>query len=64
MQREEDPERENGRGLAIVDALTHRWGSVPRVIGKVVWFEIDLPGPPDVLRADSPTARANSRRAR
>jgi anti-sigma regulatory factor (Ser/Thr protein kinase) len=34
--------RESGRGLATVAALVDRWGIVPRVIGKSVWFEITL----------------------
>jgi anti-sigma regulatory factor (Ser/Thr protein kinase) len=37
---------ESGRGLRVVAALTDRWGVIPRVIGKSVWFEIRLvPGP-------------------
>ncbi|MFD7286054.1 ATP-binding protein [Streptomyces sp. NPDC059863] len=28
-----------GRGLQVVAALTDRWGVIPRVIGKSVWFE-------------------------
>ncbi|MBC3843959.1 ATP-binding protein [Streptacidiphilus sp. 4-A2] len=31
---------ESGRGLAMVDALSHRWGVIPRVIGKSVWCEL------------------------
>lgn len=34
--------RESGRGLATVAALVDRWGVIPRVIGKSVWFEITL----------------------
>ncbi|MFB8777135.1 ATP-binding protein [Streptomyces broussonetiae] len=34
--------RESGRGLATVAALTDRWGVIPRVIGKSVWFEVAL----------------------
>ncbi|HEY9372551.1 SpoIIE family protein phosphatase, partial [Streptomyces sp.] len=33
---------ESGRGLAVVDALSSRWGVVPLYGGKAVWFEIDL----------------------
>lgn len=33
---------EGGRGLAIVATLSDRWGVIPRVIGKSVWFEINL----------------------
>ncbi|MFG2867396.1 SpoIIE family protein phosphatase [Streptomyces sp. NPDC048338] len=35
---------EGGRGLAVVDALSSRWGAVPTYGGKAVWFEIDLTG--------------------
>jgi len=31
---------ECGRGLAMVGALSHRWGVIPRVIGKSVWCEL------------------------
>ncbi|WP_432548185.1 ATP-binding protein [Kineococcus sp. SYSU DK004] len=39
------PEATGGRGVALVDALSARWG-VERAgtHGKVVWFELDLPG--------------------
>ena len=32
-----------GRGLAIVDRVTDRWGTDRRDGEKTVWFEIDLP---------------------
>ncbi|MGW4457009.1 ATP-binding protein [Streptomyces albidoflavus] len=31
-----------GRGLTVVAALSHRWGVIPRVIGKSVWAELLL----------------------
>lgn len=31
---------ESGRGLAMVSALSHRWGVIPRVLGKSVWCEL------------------------
>lgn len=31
---------EGGRGLALVAALSYRWGVIPHVIGKSVWFEV------------------------
>lgn len=31
-----------GRGMAIVDAMAHRWGVEEAEVGKTVWFEIDL----------------------
>ena len=37
---------ESGRGLALVEALSHTWGQVQLPGGKVVWF--------DVLRSDQP----------
>ncbi|MFI1164465.1 ATP-binding protein [Streptomyces sp. NPDC020801] len=33
-------EGEGGRGLALVDALALRWGTVPLRHGKRVWFEL------------------------
>jgi hypothetical protein len=32
------------RGLVIVDAYAHRWGSRPLDKGKAVWVEMSLPG--------------------
>ncbi|MDQ1676296.1 MAG: hypothetical protein QOC93_1440 [Actinomycetota bacterium] len=32
---------ENGRGLELLQALSHRWGVRPRATGKVVWAELD-----------------------
>jgi anti-sigma regulatory factor (Ser/Thr protein kinase) len=42
----DDVEAESGRGLRMVAALTDRWGVVPRVIGKSVWFELRVAVPP------------------
>ncbi|MBA2282238.1 MAG: ATP-binding protein [Acidimicrobiia bacterium] len=33
--------RSRGRGLALVEDLSDRWGIVPLNFGKVVWAEID-----------------------
>jgi anti-sigma regulatory factor (Ser/Thr protein kinase) len=35
---------ESGRGVPLMDALSDRWGTSPHGAGKVVWFELDLPG--------------------
>ncbi len=35
-----DPERPDGRGLNIVDALAARWGSMNSEDGTLVWFEL------------------------
>ncbi|MBV6698459.1 ATP-binding protein [Kitasatospora aureofaciens] len=35
---------ETGRGLQLVDGLTHRWGVDPQKLGKAVWFELELDG--------------------
>ncbi|MEV7780675.1 ATP-binding protein, partial [Kitasatospora sp. NPDC088351] len=35
-----DPYAQSGRGLHLVRALTHRFGTVPRKHGKCVWFEL------------------------
>ncbi|MFF2661358.1 ATP-binding protein [Kitasatospora sp. NPDC058032] len=32
---------ESGRGLQLVQGLTHRWGAEPQKLGKLVWFELD-----------------------
>ncbi|SDT75944.1 Anti-sigma regulatory factor (Ser/Thr protein kinase) [Streptomyces sp. TLI_053] len=32
---------ESGRGLQLVQGLTHRWGSEIQKRGKLVWFELD-----------------------
>ncbi|MFJ9694741.1 ATP-binding protein [Kitasatospora sp. NPDC101183] len=37
--RERDEESTGGRGLLLVDSLTHAWGWHPVGGGKVVWFE-------------------------
>ena len=34
------PDRESGRGLAIVTTLADSWDWSPRSTGKVVWFEL------------------------
>jgi anti-sigma regulatory factor (Ser/Thr protein kinase) len=36
----EDPNALDGRGLALVDALSVRWGVEERPMGKAVWFEL------------------------
>ena len=40
-----DPDSENGRGLFLVDALAHRWGSRFVEEGKEVWFELETDAP-------------------
>ncbi len=44
-----------GRGLLLVEALTHRWGvqAEPGGLGKTVWAELKAPG----IAAAEPTAR-------
>ncbi|MEV8323075.1 MULTISPECIES: ATP-binding protein [unclassified Kitasatospora] len=32
---------ETGRGLQLVDGLTHRWGVDPQKRGKTIWYELD-----------------------
>ena len=36
-----DLQAESGRGLQLVEGLTHRWGAEPQKLGKRVWFELD-----------------------
>ena len=50
------PDAEHGRGLAIIDSLTHRnwgWWPTPRSGGKVVWAAL-----PATARQDSASDRA------
>ncbi|MFD7450016.1 ATP-binding protein [Kitasatospora sp. NPDC059827] len=35
---------ESGRGLQLVEGLTHRWGAEPQKMGKRVWFELSQDG--------------------
>lgn len=42
LARLADGSAESGRGLAILAALSDRWGIEPFVDGKTVWIEIDL----------------------
>jgi serine/threonine-protein kinase RsbW len=67
-----DQSRASGRGLAIVEALTRRWGVRldPGPLGKVVWFELSLsklrwrrrPLRAPVLRPDRAGATGERRR--
>ncbi|WP_269855358.1 ATP-binding SpoIIE family protein phosphatase [Streptomyces sp. RPT161] len=41
--RRADEDDEDGRGLALVSNLSHRWGTSRQAVGKVVWFELPLP---------------------
>jgi hypothetical protein len=34
------PDDESGRGLLLVDALSHSWGVKPRQVGKTVWARV------------------------
>lgn len=44
--RELGPDREDGRGLHVVDALSAgRWGHFPIPGGKYVWAQLSLPAP-------------------
>jgi two-component sensor histidine kinase len=40
QRRPLDPERADGRGLNIVDAMASRWGSTTSESGTLVWFEL------------------------
>jgi anti-sigma regulatory factor (Ser/Thr protein kinase) len=51
-----DPDSENGRGLFLVDALAHRWGSRLVDEGKEVWFELEIQAPDGM--GDAATAGA------
>ncbi len=38
--REASFKDENGRGMLIIEALSHRWGCDPVASGKVVWADV------------------------
>lgn len=40
VRREVDLDSTNGRGLALVESLSRRWGVSPAPSGKAVWFEL------------------------
>jgi PAS domain S-box-containing protein len=42
--RRADANDEEGRGLTLVSHLSRRWGTSRKAVGKVVWFELPLPG--------------------
>jgi anti-sigma regulatory factor (Ser/Thr protein kinase) len=42
--RDEDAERDGGRGLVLVDALSERWGHEARPFTKCVWAYFVIPG--------------------
>jgi anti-sigma regulatory factor (Ser/Thr protein kinase) len=41
--RQVGPEAVDGRGLAIIDALAHRWGVIRDGLGQCVWAELCRP---------------------
>jgi len=42
VRRYPTPEAPNGRGLAIIDALSSAWGTEPRPRGKRVWARVPV----------------------
>ncbi|MFJ2861734.1 ATP-binding protein [Kitasatospora sp. NPDC087314] len=40
-KRDPAPLAQSGRGLQLIEGLTHRWGVDPQERGKMVWFELD-----------------------
>jgi anti-sigma regulatory factor (Ser/Thr protein kinase) len=44
--REASDSKESGRGLAIVEALSVRWGTSPTETGTTVWAVLPIPGDP------------------
>ncbi|MFJ3216079.1 ATP-binding protein [Kitasatospora sp. NPDC086801] len=41
-KQEPAPLAQSGRGLLLIEGLTHRWGVDPQERGKSVWFELEL----------------------
>jgi anti-sigma regulatory factor (Ser/Thr protein kinase) len=41
MSHPEGPTDEGGRGLVLVEQLSHAWGVLPSPRGKAVWFQLD-----------------------
>jgi anti-sigma regulatory factor (Ser/Thr protein kinase) len=52
-----EPDAEGGRGLLILDAIAHRWGTTTTP-GSTVWFEIDLERSAGLPVRDDSTTRA------
>lgn len=42
--RHAQPQDEGGRGLYLVNRMAQRWGATRLSSGKVVWFEMNIPG--------------------
>lgn len=42
VMREADDGVIGGRGLHVVDAVASKWGVEPKLVGKSVWFEVDV----------------------
>ncbi|MEU0186928.1 SpoIIE family protein phosphatase [Streptomyces sp. NPDC006207] len=45
--RHAQPQDEGGRGLYLVNRMAQRWGATRLSAGKVVWFEMGIPGGAD-----------------
>jgi PAS domain S-box-containing protein len=45
-------EDEDGRGLTLVEALAHNWGTLPTSDGKIVWFTLATGAQPRSRRGD------------
>ncbi|MFJ5037916.1 ATP-binding protein [Streptomyces parvulus] len=59
---EADDDMEHGRGLALVDAMSTRWGTEPLGWGKRVWADVEAPelAAPDPRFALYATGRAQA----
>jgi len=53
------PTEPTGRGLLIVESLSHSWGVVPALSGKTVWFSL-LRGPEAAAETDDAPALART----
>jgi anti-sigma regulatory factor (Ser/Thr protein kinase) len=55
MLRSPTPQQPSGRGLQIIQAMSHKWGIVPAANGKTVWFTLPVgPAPAPTNSAGEP----------
>ena len=53
-----DAVSESGRGVALIDEMSDRWGTHPTEHGKLVWVSVLMPGQPTFVRMSAAQRRA------